>query len=102
MICILILLIAFPLNLQTTRSIQSKHLVIVEFYLFYIDPEWNHFTLDPSQLKGKQIKTRLKKGKVGLGFNIIGADMNSNEFIQITRISPGGSADIDGTLQIGD
>ena len=65
------------------------------------DPGTTCFTSDPSQLKGNQIKTRLRKGEIGLGFNIIGADMNANEFIQITRISPGGSADVDGTLQIG-
>ncbi|CAG9529906.1 unnamed protein product [Cercopithifilaria johnstoni] len=60
--------------------------------------------MDPSQLRGELITTRIVKGPKGLGFTLIGNDGSSlqDEFLQIKNVISGGPAHRDGVLQMGD
>ncbi|KAI6211964.1 Magi-1 [Aphelenchoides besseyi] len=63
-----------------------------------------YFTVDPAQLKGELLTTRICKGPTGFGFTLIGNDGGNAtpEFIQVKSIINGGPAAENNVLHTGD
>ena len=61
-----------------------------------------YFTRDPEKLRGKFLRTSLKKSSRGLGFTIVGGDYGDEEFLQIKNVVPQGPAYLDGVLKTGE
>ncbi|XP_043933882.1 membrane-associated guanylate kinase, WW and PDZ domain-containing protein 1 isoform X4 [Protopterus annectens] len=59
------------------------------------------FTRNPSELKGKFIRTKLKKSVRGFGFTVVGGD-EPDEFLQIKSLVVDGPAALDGKMETGD
>ncbi|KAM8929982.1 membrane-associated guanylate kinase, WW and PDZ domain-containing protein 1 isoform 2-T2 [Pelodytes ibericus] len=59
------------------------------------------FTRNPSELKGKFIRTKLKKSSRGFGFTVVGGD-EPDEFLQIKSLVLDGPAALDGKMETGD
>ncbi|XP_063282886.1 membrane-associated guanylate kinase, WW and PDZ domain-containing protein 1 isoform X4 [Pelobates fuscus] len=59
------------------------------------------FTRNPSELKGKFIRTKLRKSSRGFGFTVVGGD-EPDEFLQIKSLVVDGPAALDGKMETGD
>ena len=78
-------------------------LLSMNSYLIYADYESHQrvFTKNPQELKGRFIKTQLRKSPRGFGFTIVGGDNSDEEFLQIKSVVPNGPAHADGKLERG-